>query len=127
APRPGRYYVTLSGSGAGTALAPQTFGLAVPYSTEYLDLGVDRTLLEDIAAIGGGRLQPLDTEALEALTAPAARATGRRSQVWWPLLVAALALLLVEIAVRKLPLPAAWPARSAQRQRQVAGERPPSR
>jgi hypothetical protein len=113
-PRAGRYYITLSGRDGDVPVGPRTFGLAVPYSQEYLDLGVDRRLLREIAGITGGRLLTLSGESLSALTAPPANARGTLSQVWRPFFLAALILLVAEVAVRKLPLPEAWRARWAR-------------
>ena len=114
APRAGRYYITLSGRDGELPLGPQTFGLAVPYSSEYLDLGVDQGLLRDIAEITGGRLLPLSSASLSAVTAPSPQARGLLAQVWWPLFLAALVLLLAEVAVRRVMLPEAWSARWAR-------------
>ncbi|MGH8665927.1 MAG: FixH family protein, partial [Burkholderiales bacterium] len=110
-PRAGRYYVTVSGRDGQTPVGPRTFGLAVPYSREYLDLGADRRLLGDIAGIGGGRLLDLSSVSSSALTAPSPQARGATTQVWWPFFLAALVLLVAEVAVRKVPIPEAWQAR----------------
>jgi hypothetical protein len=110
-PRSGRYYVTVSGRDGETPVGPRTFGLAVPYSSEYLDLGADRRLLAEVAAIGGGRLLDLSSASLHALTAPSPQARGATAQVWWPFLLAALVLLVAEVAVRKVPIPETWQAR----------------
>jgi hypothetical protein len=125
-PRAGRYYITLSGRAGQTTVGPRTFGLAVPYSSEYLDLGADRRLLADIAGIGGGRVLDLSSASLGAITAPSPLARGAVAQVWWPFLLAALMLLVIEVAVRKVPLPEAWLARwtrwRAVRQKAAAPE-----
>jgi len=113
-PRAGRYYITLSGRDGQVQVGPRTFGLAVPYSSEYLDLGVDQTLLRDIAGITGGRLLPLSGTSLSAVTAPSPQAPGLLSRVWWPLFLAALLLLVTEVAVRRVALPDAWRARWAR-------------
>jgi Ca-activated chloride channel homolog len=113
-PRAGRYFVTLSGRDGQTAVGPKTFGLAVPYSSEFLDLGADRRLLADVAAISGGRVIELSNASLTALTAPSPEAKGARSQVWWPFFLAALVLVIIEVAVRKVPIPEAWHARWLQ-------------
>jgi Mg-chelatase subunit ChlD len=111
----GRYFVTLSGRDGERQVGPKTFGLAVPYSQEYLQLGVDRRLLRDVAAIGGGRMLPLSAASLEAVTTPTAQAAPDFfSRIWWPFLLAALVLLVAEVAVRKLTLPDAWRARWAR-------------
>jgi Mg-chelatase subunit ChlD len=113
-PQAGRYYVTLSGRDGERQVGPRTFGLAVPYSSEYLDLGVDQRLLRDIARIAGGSLLPLSGASLSAVTARAPEAPGALASVWWPFFVAALVLLVAEVAVRKVALPDAWLARWAQ-------------
>jgi Mg-chelatase subunit ChlD len=113
-PGAGRYYITLSGRDGQTQVGPRTFGLAVPYSSEYLQLGVDQGLLRDIASITGGRLLPLSSASLSAVTLPSPEAPGPLSQVWWPLFLAALLLLVAEVAVRKVTLPDAWRARWAR-------------
>jgi hypothetical protein len=112
-PRAGRYYVTLAGRDGETQVGPKTFGLAVPYSSEYLDLGVDQGLLRDIAGITGGRVLPLSSASLSAVTTPSPQASGTLARVWWPFFLAALLLLVAEVAVRKVPLPDAWRARWA--------------
>lgn len=113
-PRAGRYYITLSGRDGQMQVGPRTFGMAVPYSSEYLDLGVDHRLLRDIASITGGRLLPLSSASLSAVTAPAPEASGPLSRVWWPFFLAALILLVAEVAVRRVTLPDAWRARWAR-------------
>jgi hypothetical protein len=113
-PRAGRYYITLGGRDVRQPIGPVTFGLAVPYSAEYLDLGVDRRLLRDIATAGGGRLLPLSAAGLSAAIAPSPRATGALGRVWWPFFLAALLLLMAEVIVRKVALPDAWRERWAR-------------
>jgi Mg-chelatase subunit ChlD len=113
-PRAGRYTITLTGRDGEMQVGPTTFGLAVPYSSEYLDLGVDHRLLRDIARITGGRLLPLSGASLSAVTAPSPQASGPLSRVWWPYFLAALILLVAEVAVRRVTLPDAWRARWAR-------------
>ena len=113
-PRAGRYYITLTGRDGQMQVGPKTFGLAVPYSSEYLDLGVDQRLLRDIAGITGGRLLPLSSASLSAVTAPSPQARGLLSRVWWPFFLAALLLLVAEVAVRRVALPDAWRTRWAR-------------
>jgi Mg-chelatase subunit ChlD len=113
-PRAGRYYITLSGHDGERQVGPRTFGLAVPYSSEYLDLGADRRLLRDVAAITGGRPFLLSSASPSAMTTASPQAPGPFSSVWWPFFLAALVLLVAEVAVRKVALPNAWRARWAQ-------------
>lgn len=112
-PQTGRYYVTLNGGDGESRIGLRTFGLVVPYSSEYLDLGVDRRLLRDLASIAGGNLLPLDAASLSAVTAPSPEATGAHARVWWPFFLAALVLLVAEVVARKVPVPDAWRARWA--------------
>jgi len=114
-PQAGRYYITLSGRDGERQVGPRTFGLAVPYSSEYLDLGVDQRLLRDMARIAGGSLLPLSGASLSAVTQPSPTAPGALARVWWPFFLAALILLVAEVAVRKVALPEAWLARWARR------------
>jgi Ca-activated chloride channel homolog len=110
-PRAGRYYITFSGRDGKGLLSSRTFGLAVPYSQEYLDLGVDEKLLRDIAPIAGGRLLQLSGASLDIVTTPATEGRGPLARIWWPFLLAALVLLVAEVAVRRVALPDAWRVR----------------
>ncbi|MDH3452337.1 MAG: hypothetical protein OEN20_07950, partial [Gammaproteobacteria bacterium] len=107
-PSSGRYYFNLHGTAAGRQVGPNTFGLAVPYSTEYLDLGVDHALLEDIATTSGGRALAFSVRSLPAILAPANDAASYRARSWWPALLAALGFLVLEVMVRKIVLPETW-------------------
>jgi len=113
-PRAGRYTITLTGRDGEMQVGPRTFGLAVPYSSEYLDLGVDQRLLRDIARIAGGRPLPLSVTSLSAVTALPPEASGPQSRVWWPYLLAALIFLVAEVVARRATLPDAWRARWAR-------------
>ena len=48
---PGRYYLSLGGSRDELRVGPRPFGLAVPYSPEYRDVGPDMALLGDLARL----------------------------------------------------------------------------
>ncbi len=119
-PESGRYYFNLRGTGAGQQVGPSTFGLAVPYSSEYLNLGVDHPLLADVAHTTAGKVLTLSNRSLSAIMRPASDAVTQQARVWWPLLAAALAVLIVEIIARKLTLPERWRLRlrAAQRSRE---------
>jgi hypothetical protein len=120
-PQAGRYFVTLSGRDGDAQVGPKTFGLAVPYSSEYLRLGVDQRLLRDVAGATGGRVLALSEASLGAVTAPAPQAPSLlATRIWWPLFLAALVLLIAEVAVRKVAVPDAWRARwrAAQAERE---------
>jgi Mg-chelatase subunit ChlD len=114
-PRAGLYYVTLSGGNAAVQIGPQSFGAAVPYSAEYLQLGLDKNLLRDVAAATGAAVLPLSQASLSALMAPSPNPRTAAALIWWPFVLAALLLLVIEVAVRKVPLPEAWRVRWARR------------
>ena len=119
----GRYYVHLLGRSEEGQVGPETFGMALPYSSEYLDLGADHEGLREIAAATGGRVLPLSNASLAAVHASSAGRPGPRWRVWRPLLLAALLLLLLEVAVRKIALPEAWSRRrDPRRSRPGTGE-----
>src|SRR5690606_18706122 len=120
----GSYAITLSGHDGTRPVAPRTFGLAVPYSSEYLDLGPDRELLQEVARLTGGRMLPLSVASLDAITAPSQQVATRRSQTWRPFLLAALLLLIAEVAVRRLVLPESWRRRVGPRRAPGAGTDP---
>ena len=113
-PQAGRYFVTLSGRDGETQVGPKTFGLAVPYSSEYLHLGVNQRLLRDVAGETGGSVLPLAHASLGAVTAPAPQSASLAARIWWPLFLAALLLLIAEVVVRKVALPDAWRSRWVQ-------------
>ena len=126
AAQPGeRYYVNLRGRAGEVEVGPETFGLALPYSSEYAGLGVDLEGLRDIAAATGGRLLPLSNASLSAIAAPPASGPGPRWRVWKPLLLAALVLLLLEVALRKLNLPESWRRRLGARRERPAPDAEP--
>lgn len=82
-----------------------TSGFVVPYSPEYrLPDGRGFARLKQLAELTGGRV--LTPERPEAAFAFAAAFTPRRTPLEWPLLAAALGLLLADIAARRVR----WPA-----------------
>ena len=52
-----------------------------------------------------GACSPLSGAGLSAVTAPSPQAPGSLAQVWWPFFLAALVLLVAEVAVRRVALP----------------------
>jgi Ca-activated chloride channel family protein len=98
----GDYVVTIS----APAHAPRTLGVSRPYSDEYRILGADARLLDRLAeSTGGKRAASADGEAaLAAILQREPGGTGAVSTAWRWLLAAALALLVLDIAARKLTL-----------------------
>ncbi len=95
----GAYFVGVAGSGAAGAVM-QTTGWVLSYSPEYRALEDDSGLLERIAALTGGRALERPGDAFEH------NLTARRAPtvLWRWLFLAALLLLPVDIAVRRLVL-----------------------
>jgi uncharacterized membrane protein len=98
APDEGVYLVGMAQRKGERVIGSQLAGLVVPYAQELRDLGVDETLLRELAELTGGG----------ALEAPRdAFLTGRRQSriavEIWPWLVGLAALLLIpDVALRRL-------------------------
>lgn len=120
-----RYYLSLRGRSPEVEIGPETFGLALPYSSEYAGLGTDPETLREIAAATGGRMLTLSNTSLDTIHAPPDLAPGARWRVWKPLLVAALLLVLLEVAVRKVNLPESWQRRLGVRRARARSEAEP--
>lgn len=110
---PGRYFASVAARGDDT-LAPRTFGFAIPYSPEYASAGLDRDALTRIALGSGGAVLPMSPTSEAVAMTPDPEAVPRGEPVWWPLLLAALVLLVLEVAVRRLTVPG-WLRRLAPR------------
>ena len=120
-----RYYLSLRGSSPEVEIGPETFGLALPYSSEYAGLGTDPETLREVAAATGGRMLALANTSLDTIHAPPELAPGSKWRVWEPLLVAALLLVLLEVAVRKVNLPESWQRRLGVRRTRARSEAEP--
>ncbi|MEW6187892.1 MAG: VWA domain-containing protein [Thermodesulfobacteriota bacterium] len=98
----GEYYLSLfPGSSAPGPSAPKIFGYGVPYSDEFLEAGVNRNLLADLAAITQGRLLDVHTPPKGLFQAEGGAA--EISPPLWPwLILIAMLLLVAEVGVRKL-------------------------
>ncbi|MBI4590099.1 MAG: VWA domain-containing protein [Candidatus Rokubacteria bacterium] len=119
APEEGVYLVGLAQRRAERMVGSQLAGLVVPYAQEFRDLGVDETLLREVAELtgGGAAAEPKDAF-LQA------RRHSRLSVELWPWLVGCVAVMLLpEIALRRIGpgfftrlrgLGAAWGTSSAQ-------------
>jgi Ca-activated chloride channel family protein len=105
---PGRYAGTWRVGGTGTysltalvrrggrLMGTRTVGVVVPYSPEYRTPGGNPTLLSRIAETTGGAVLGSPDQAFRP-----GRGTGRR-EAWPSLAAAAVGLLLVEVATRRL-------------------------
>jgi Mg-chelatase subunit ChlD len=96
----GNYLITVYGDGQ---VAPMTYGHSVPFAEEYLQFETDFALLERVAQRGNGSL-------LSAQDASAVFAEDEGARLFSPflrraLMVAAVALLILELLFKKLILP----------------------
>jgi uncharacterized membrane protein len=95
----GAYLVQIvARDGQGTPVASATGGAAMPFSAEYRSQAGDRRMLEDLAHITGGRIDPQPHQVFERGRA----ARGVVREVGLPLLWLALVLLPLDIALRRI-------------------------
>jgi uncharacterized membrane protein len=94
----GSYLLHVSQSVGGATKHTNTFGLVVPYSPEYRDLGNDMNSLRAIASAGGGTLIT-DLSKVYALPVPPVRAPQALEEL---LLVLAILLFPFDVALRRL-------------------------
>lgn len=117
----GNYFINVFGSGEEHELAPKTYGVALPYSPEYVDFDIDLGLLAKLANATDGKV--LDLEALEGLNQvfePSGEGFRNFQSIWFILLLAALALFIVDIALRKITLPEGFWDRVKSRRPELA-------
>jgi hypothetical protein len=98
APQEGVYLVGLAQRKGERVIGSQLAGLVVPYAQELRDLGVDETLLRELAELtGGGVLEDPRDAFLKA------RRQSRIAVEIWPWLVGLVAVLLIpDVALRRL-------------------------
>lgn len=105
APKPGVYFFQVQGQDGKTVMG--LGGVAVPYSQEYRDAGVDEAFLTRLAAAGGGEVL---TDPSQAFLPNLPRTWAGRDLWPWLLLLAAL-LLPLDVASRRLTvIPHEWVA-----------------
>jgi uncharacterized membrane protein len=98
APQEGVYLVGMAQRKAERVVGSQLAGLVVPYAQELRDLGVDETMLRELAELtGGGALEDPRDAFLKG------RRQSRIAVDIWPWLVALVAFLLIpDVALRRL-------------------------
>jgi uncharacterized membrane protein len=96
----GSYLLHVSESAAGVVRHTNTFGVVVPYSPEFRNLGTDLNTLRAIALAGGGTLVT-DPSTLYALALPPVEAALPLDEL---LLVIAILLFPIDVALRRLIL-----------------------
>jgi Mg-chelatase subunit ChlD len=94
----GVYFVSVVEPSAQGKARVYTTGFALAYPTEYRFLRANLPLLTRLAELTGGQVNPLAKEVFQLPSQPLAAATD----VWQWCVVAALVLLLMDIAVRRL-------------------------
>jgi hypothetical protein len=93
----GNYHVRIAQKQGDVEIQSTSLGTAVGYSDEYRVGSTDEALLERLAEIGGGTHNP----SAEAVLADEARSI--RVQPLWPILLsAALILLILDVALRRI-------------------------
>lgn len=96
----GGYLLHVTQSAGGVVRHTNTFGVVVPYSPEYRDLGTDANTLSAIAHAGGGALLT-DLSHVYDLPVPATQAALPIDEL---LLVIAILLFPLDVALRRLVL-----------------------
>ena len=96
----GSYLLNISQAAGGVVRHSGTFGVVVPYSPEYRDLGTDTNTLRAIAAAGGGTLIEDPTKVFSVPVPPAHAALAIDEL----LLVLAILLFPIDVALRRLIL-----------------------
>jgi hypothetical protein len=114
----GEYLLTLMGKNNDLDIGPKTVGISLPYSPEYLGLGVNYRLLNRLAERTGGQVLRPDApeEAAELLFATPGQSIATLKEYWPWFVILALCLFVGEIAVRQVLLPTAWVRRRERRQ-----------
>jgi len=98
---PGAYLVQATAQDSqGALVAAVTGGAVMPLSGEYRSQAGNRRLLEELAQITGGRLDPQPRQVFER----SGETRGAVREVGLLLIVLALILLPLDIAVRRLPI-----------------------
>jgi len=102
----GDYFINLYGSGPSREVAPKTYGVAVPYSPEYVHFDLNLPFLEKLSETTGGRVLDLgDMDGLSEAFKPSGRGFKNFQNIWFILVLAALILFILDIAVRKVTMP----------------------
>lgn len=97
-PDPGTYLVQIAGAAEERVVFQEMAGMVVPYSAEYGPDQGDPTLLAQLALVSGGGPLADGAAAFAPLPTPAYQA----EEIGLPLLILALALLPLDIAVRRI-------------------------
>jgi len=97
----GEYYLNLTGRGENGFSQSRVFGYGISHTEEFSTRGVDYDLLGTLAAVTGGKLIGLDEDLERIFQVDAGSRTRVGSPLWPHLTIAALLILILEVAVRK--------------------------
>ncbi len=96
----GPYFLYITQKQAGEIVNTQVTGTVVSYPEEYLVHNANVPLLTELSAISGGKFNV----AAEDVFRPPEQPVILRIHLWRPFLIAALFLLLIDIALRRIDL-----------------------
>jgi len=99
-PLSGSYHVELTQKVGGQVLYQQSRGISVGYSEELRLKPANETLLKSIAEVTGGKFQLAAADAF----APTTRTATRPTPLWPWLVNAAILLLVIDVALRRIDL-----------------------
>lgn len=94
----GPYFLNVMQKQAGEVVNTQVTGTVVSYPQEYLVHNADDALLTQLAAVSGGKFNASAEDAFR----PPEEQVALRIHLWRPFLIAALFLLLLDIALRRV-------------------------
>ena len=97
----GEYFFNLFGENSDHLIQYKTFGYSIPYSDEYLQVTSNDVLLKELAVKTGGKMLNLK-EPPEDLFLSDSQQKVYGAGLWPYLLLAAIAVLILEITLRKL-------------------------
>jgi len=97
----GEYYFNLFGDQSEHLIQYKTFAYSIPYSDEYLLIKPNETLLSELAEKTGGAVLDINTPP-EDLFISDSQQKEYGASLWPYLLLAAIAVLIIEITIRKL-------------------------
>ncbi|MDH3303518.1 MAG: VWA domain-containing protein, partial [Acidimicrobiia bacterium] len=100
APAAGAYWVSVSVEGDAGVLASGSSGAVSSYQEEFAFRQPDPTLAADLASLTGGRSEPEAADVFD----PAPAIGGAETELWPHLTALALALFLIDVALRRLVL-----------------------
>ena len=96
----GPYFLNITQKQAGEIVNTQVTGTVVSYPEEYLVHNANEVLLTQISNVSGGKFNITAEEAFR----PPENPVTLRIHLWRPFLIAAIVLLLIDIALRRIDM-----------------------